>query len=119
MSATQAEPAFEIVDESYPWECMRPQGPPPRKPPPEDYDDGWRFDGDDAPQRSRLNNAHLGILMLLISETMLFAVLMAAFLVFRVERAIWPPPALSQVPFWVTACSTLMLLSSALTMWQA
>jgi heme/copper-type cytochrome/quinol oxidase subunit 3 len=66
-----------------------------------------------------LNNAHLGMLMFLGAETMLFAALMVAFLVFRIESSTWPPSDFLRVPFWLTGCSTLMLLSSAFTMRHA
>lgn len=120
MTLAQTDPAFEMVDAAPPGRRIRPQSPPPRKPPPpEDSDDGGRFDGEDEPKGSRLNNAHLGMLMFLGAETMLFAALMGAFLVFRIEHATWPPPAFSRVPLLLTACSTLMLLTSAFTMRQA
>jgi heme/copper-type cytochrome/quinol oxidase subunit 3 len=120
MTLAQADPTGDIVDETQPWQRMRPQHPPPREPPPpEEPDDGGRFDGEDEPKRSRLNNAHLGMLMFVGAESMLFAALLGAFLVFRIEHVTWPPPALPRLPLLLTGCSTLMLLASALTMRQA
>lgn len=119
MSITQTGSAFEVVDNDQAWHRLHPQTPPPRLPPPEDLGDGWRFDGDDEPTGSRLNNAHLGMLVFLVAETMLFAALMGAFLVVRIQHAAWPPPDLPRVPFLLTGCSTLMLLLSAYTMRQA
>ena len=120
MTLAQTDPAFEIVDEVHPGRRIRPQSPPPLKPPPpEDSDDSGRFDGEDEPTGSRLNNAHLGMLIFLGAETMLFAALMGAFLVFRVAHVTWPPPAFPHMPLLLTGCSTLMLLTSAFTMRQA
>ena len=120
MSLAQPDTSFEAVNEEHVWSRIHPQTPPPIKPPPpEDPDDGWHFDGDDEPSGSRLNNAHLGLLMFLGAETMLFAALIVAFLILRFEHAAWPPSSLPRLPLLVTGFSTLMLLSSAYTMRQA
>jgi cytochrome c oxidase subunit 3 len=96
------------------------QGPPPFDPePPDDSGhDGWP--GDDHGQtRPPLSNGRLGMLMFLGAETMFFAGLVGAFLVFRVASQAWPPPTLPSLPVMTTGFNTLILLYSAVTMWHA
>jgi cytochrome c oxidase subunit 3 len=54
--------------------------------------------------------------MLLAAESMLFAGLIGAFLVFRLSSPNWPPPFQPRLPVFVTGVNTLFLLSSWLTM---
>src|ERR687892_844685 len=79
------------------------------------------FGGGDRPPPVRpnapvLNNAHLGVLMLLGAEVMFFAGLIGAFLVFRLSAAVWPPPFQPRLPVGVTGVNTAILLTSAVTM---
>src|SRR5215217_2821542 len=98
----------------------RPQGPPPFSPePPDDDGDGDRY-GDDHDHRSTpLSNARLGMLIFLGAETMFFAGLVGAFLVYRMANVTWPPMAMPRLPVAVTGVNTLILLYSAATMWLA
>jgi heme/copper-type cytochrome/quinol oxidase subunit 3 len=57
--------------------------------------------------------------MFLGAETMLFAGLVGTFLVFRLAHEVWPPATLPRLPIVVTGVNTLILLSSAYTMWRA
>ncbi len=54
--------------------------------------------------------------MLLGAETMFFAGLIGAFMVFRVGATNWPPPFQPRLPVGVTGVNTVILLISALTM---
>ena len=63
-----------------------------------------------------LSNAKLGMIMLIGAETMFFAGLIGAFIVFRVAAANWPPPFQPRLPVGVTGVNTVILLISALTM---
>ncbi|HSQ12783.1 MAG TPA: cytochrome c oxidase subunit 3 [Candidatus Deferrimicrobium sp.] len=62
-----------------------------------------------------LNNAELGVIMLLGAELMFFAGLIGAFLVFRLSATVWPPPFQPRLPIGVTGVNTVILLVSALT----
>lgn len=99
---------------------LRPEGPPPFFPgPPQGYGDGDRH-GDDEPSADlSLHNACLGMLIFLGAETMFFAGLIGAFLVFRLAITPWPPPEMPRLPIGVTGVNTLILLYSAVTMWRA
>jgi heme/copper-type cytochrome/quinol oxidase subunit 3 len=68
------------------------------------------------PNTLLLNNAKLGMIMLLGAETMFFAGLMGAFIVFRLGAANWPPPFQPRLPVGVTGVNTVILLISAFTM---
>jgi heme/copper-type cytochrome/quinol oxidase subunit 3 len=50
--------------------------------------------------------------MLIAAESMLFAGLIGAFLVFRLGSGIWPPPFQPRLPVLVTGVNTLILLMS-------
>ncbi len=63
-----------------------------------------------------LNNAKLGTIMLLGAETMFFAGLIGAFIVFRLSAPNWPPPFQPRLPIGVTGINTVILLISAATM---
>jgi len=98
----------------------RPQGPPPFAPePPDDDGDGDRHGDDDDHRRAPLSNACLGMLIFLGAETMFFAGLVGAFLVYRMANETWPPMAMPRLPVAVTGVNTLILLYSAATMWLA
>ena len=57
--------------------------------------------------------------MLLVAETMFFAGLIGAYLVFRFGTPVWPPPNLPRLPLAVTWVNTLVLMASGLTMLAA
>lgn len=79
-------------------------GPEPRPPEP---------DGDRGVDRARI-----GMLIFLGAETMLFAGVVAAFLVFRLGAPVWPPPLQPRLPVGWTALNTAVLLGSGYTMWR-
>ena len=89
------------------------EGPPPQTPdlPPDGDGDG----PGDRPEPP-INNARLGVTLLIGAEGMFFAGLVSAFLVFRTGSPVWPPPFQPRLPIVVTAVNTVILLSSALTM---
>src|SRR5919199_2393775 len=98
----------------------RPQGPPPFSPePPDDDGDGDRHGDDDDHRGTPLSNARLGMLVFLGAETMFFAGLVGAFLVYRMANETWPPMSMPRLPVEVTGLNTLILLYSATTMWRA
>lgn len=70
----------------------------------------------DQSERPFISSAMLAIMMLIASEMMLFSGLIGSFLIFRLQAAFWPPPALPRLPIAVTWVNTFVLLSSALTM---
>lgn len=92
-------------------------GPPPfDSDPPDSPGDDEPFGDDGEPRGVPINNARLGMIMLLGAETMFFAGLVGSFLVFRVANTMWPPPMFPQLPVLVTGVNTLFLLYSAVTM---
>ena len=98
----------------------RTQGPPPFAPePPDDDGDGDRHGDDDDHRGASLSNARLGMLIFLGAETMFFAGLLGAFIVYRVANETWPPMSMPRLPVEVTGINTLILLYSASTMWRA
>ncbi len=107
---------FDSRDESLPT-GPRIIAPPPEPPsPPSDGDEGPNGNDHPRPPGSSLSNTNLAMLMILGSETMFFAALMAAFIVLRVSSPIWPPPSLPRLPLLITGLNTLILLYSAVTM---
>ncbi len=65
-----------------------------------------------------VSNAHLGMLMLIGAETMLFAGLIGAYVVFRFGSVAWPSASL-YLPVGVTWINTFVLLFSCYTMHRA
>ena len=72
--------------------------------------------GGDQFERPFISSGMIAIMMLIASEMMLFSGLIGSFLIFRLQAAFWPPPALPRLPIAVTWVNTFVLLSSALTM---
>jgi cytochrome c oxidase subunit 3 len=66
-----------------------------------------------------VSNAHLGVLVLLAAESMLFFGMIGAYLVFRYGSAVWPPPGLPRLPLLVTWVNTAVLVASAYTMYRS
>src|SRR2546426_10898598 len=58
------------------------------------------------------------MLIFLGAETMFFAGLLGAFIVYRVANETWPPMSMPRLPVEVTGINTLILLYSAATMWR-
>lgn len=75
--------------------------------------------GGDRRERPFISNGLLAILMVIASEMMLFSGLIGSFLIFRLQAAFWPPPALPRLPITVTWVNTFVLMSSAVTMFMA
>ena len=63
-----------------------------------------------------VSNARLAVLMFLAAESMFFAGLIGAFLVFRLGSMAWPPPFQPRLPVGVTGLNTVILLASGVTM---
>ncbi|MGH7493887.1 MAG: cytochrome c oxidase subunit 3 [bacterium] len=80
--------------------------------------DDHGHDGEAEPQAS-VNNALLGMLLFLGTDSMFFAALIGAFLVFRLGSADWPPPGQPRLPVAVTGANTVILLASGYTMYRA
>lgn len=72
-----------------------------------------------APAISALDNARLAMMVFLAFETMFFAALVGAFLVFRLRSTIWPPGDLPRLPIAITWANTGVLVLSACTMVRA
>jgi cytochrome c oxidase subunit 3 len=66
-----------------------------------------------------VSNAHIGVLVLLAAESMLFTGLLGAYVLFRTVAPSWPPAGLPRLPLLVTTLNTLVLLGSAYTMHRA
>jgi heme/copper-type cytochrome/quinol oxidase subunit 3 len=62
------------------------------------------------------SNAWVAVVMFLGAETMFFAGLIGAYIVFRVGSAIWPPPFQPRLPVGITGLNTAILIASAVTM---
>ena len=71
--------------------------------------------GGDQVERPFISSAMLAVMMVIASEMMLFSGLIGTFLVYRMQSAFWPPPALPRLPIAVTWVNTFVLLSSAAT----
>lgn len=68
------------------------------------------------PAAPPISNSRIAIAMVLVAETMFFAGLIGAYLVFRVASPAWPPPNLPRLPLGITWVNTLILMASGLTM---
>jgi heme/copper-type cytochrome/quinol oxidase subunit 3 len=64
------------------------------------------------PRTSPVSNARVAIAMFLVAETMFFAGLIGAYLVFRVGSVVWPPPGLPALPLTVSWINTILLFAS-------
>jgi cytochrome c oxidase subunit 3 len=61
----------------------------------------------------------LGMLIFVITETMLFAGMISAFMIVRGSAPIWPPPGQPRLPAGETALNTAALLASGVALWLA
>lgn len=66
-----------------------------------------------------VSNTRLAMVVLLAAESMLFAGLIGAYLVFRLAAPNWPPPKQPRLPLGVTTANTVVLLASLLPMTRA
>ena len=66
-----------------------------------------------------VSNARLAMIVLIAGESMLFAGLIGAYLVFRLAARNWPPPDLPRLPLGLTAANSVLLLASGLPMGRA
>jgi heme/copper-type cytochrome/quinol oxidase subunit 3 len=90
-----------------------------RLPPPPPEDGGGGRPWGEPEGTPLVSNAVLGILMFMAAETMLFAGLIAGFLVLRYGAVVWPPPFQPRLPIEVTGVNTAVLLGSSVTMASA
>jgi heme/copper-type cytochrome/quinol oxidase subunit 3 len=75
--------------------------------------------GDPPRTAPPISNARLAVAMLIVAESMFFSGLIGAYLVFRFGTRVWPPPGLPALPLVVTWGNTMVLMASAVTMWNA
>jgi len=66
-----------------------------------------------------LPNGVLGMLIFLLTEAMLFAGLISAFLIIRSQAIVWPPPDQPRLPVEETALNTAALLASGIALYFA
>jgi heme/copper-type cytochrome/quinol oxidase subunit 3 len=66
-------------------------------------------------EKKIVSDGVIGMLLVLITETMFFAGLISAYIVNRAGATAWPPPDQPRLPIEVTAVNTVVLLASALT----
>lgn len=62
-----------------------------------------------------ISNPVLGMILLLITETMFFAGLISSYIVNKADVVEWPPVDQPRLPIYLTVFSTVVLLSSAVT----
>ena len=66
-----------------------------------------------------LPNGVLGMMIFVITEVMLFAGMISAFMIVRANAVEWPPPGQPRLPLGQTAFNTAALLLSGGTLWYA
>jgi heme/copper-type cytochrome/quinol oxidase subunit 3 len=66
-----------------------------------------------------LPSAVLGTLIFVLTEIMLFAGMISAFMIVRGGAVEWPPPGQPRLPLEATAVNTAALLASGLLIWLA
>lgn len=66
-----------------------------------------------------LPNGVLGMLIFLLTEVMLFAGLISAFLIIKSQAIVWPPPGQPRLPVEETALNTAALLGSGVALYFA
>jgi heme/copper-type cytochrome/quinol oxidase subunit 3 len=71
------------------------------------------------PRRPVLTTGRVGVILFLVTEVMLFAGLVTAFLVLKGRAAVWPPPGQPRLPVAATAVNTIVLLLSGVAMLRA
>jgi cytochrome c oxidase subunit 3 len=73
----------------------------------------------DSAREPVLPNGVLGMLIFLLTEVMLFAGLISAFLIIRSQAMVWPPPGQPRLPVEETALNTAALLASGIALYFA
>ena len=72
------------------------------------------------PERTpAISNTRLAMVVLIASESMLFAGLIGMYLVFRLSATTWPPADQPRLPLIVTTLNTLVLLASLVPLTRA
>lgn len=66
-----------------------------------------------------VSNTRLAMLILVCAESMLFAGLIGAYIVFRAKAEVWPPADLPRLPIFVTALNSAVLFASMWPLTQA
>jgi cytochrome c oxidase subunit 3 len=73
-----------------------------------------------APRRQQLlPNGVLGMGIFILTEIMMFAGLISAFMIVRANAVEWPPPGQPRLPVGETAINTAALLASGVVLWYA
>lgn len=95
--------------------------PPPRSTPPHGLRliPGYGSGPPARKQRPLISNAHIGVVLLIASEAMLFAALLVAYWSLRRGNPNWAPADLPRLPLAITAINGALLLTSAVTVWIA
>jgi len=70
-------------------------------------------------RRPVLTTARIGVILFLVTEVMLFAGLLTAFLVLKGRAPVWPLPGQPRLPVAATAVNTVVLLLSGAAMLRA
>jgi cytochrome c oxidase subunit 3 len=70
-------------------------------------------------RRPPIPNAVVAVVVLVTAEAMLFAGLIATYLIFRISAPDWPPRNLPRLPIAVTAVNTVVLLASLVPLTRA
>ena len=71
------------------------------------------------PSAPAVSNARLAMVVLIVGESMLFAGLIGAYLVFRLSGREWPPADQPRLPLVLTGVNTLVLFGSLVPMSRA
>lgn len=63
---------------------------------------------------ARHTTSYLGMVIFLASWAVLFAALFFTFAMYRVRASSWPPPGFAEIPLWLPALNTGILVASSL-----
>jgi cytochrome c oxidase subunit 3 len=66
-----------------------------------------------------VSNGVLGMMLFIITESMMFAGLISAFSIVRASAMVWPPPGQPRLPLEATAINTAALLASGFLLYRA
>ena len=73
----------------------------------------------DSERSQVISNGVLGMLLFVISETVLFGGMISGFLIIQASAPIWPPPGQPRLPVEATAFNTMVLFLSAFALANA
>jgi cytochrome c oxidase subunit 3 len=59
-----------------------------------------------------VSNTQLAMAAVIVAEVMMFAGLVGAYLLFRLQAAVWPPAGMPRLPLGITAVNTVVLVAS-------